>query len=238
MTDAETTLHLFNRHSVWAGFKKLAPVSLFVVIFGAAFGLAAVQTELDESVILAMSTLVLAGASQFAALELWGPQVPLLTLVITVFAINARHLLMGATLYPWLRHLPPSQRYGVMLMASDANWAMAMQAFNSRQPGIGLLLGGGLALWASWVLGTWLGVHFGGAIEDPRSLGLDMVMGCFLLAMVVGGEKNLRMLMIWIAAACASLLAYWYLPDNSHVVVGALAGGVTGIFWPEKRREH
>lgn len=238
MTNAETTLHLFNRHSVWAGFKKLAPVSLFVVIFGAAFGLAAVQTGLDESVILAMSTLVFAGASQFAALELWGPQVPLLTLVITVFAINARHLLMGATLYPWLRHLPPSQRYGVMLMASDANWAMAMQAFNSRQPGIGLLLGGGLALWASWVLGTWLGVHFGGAIENPRSLGLDMVMGCFLLAMVVGGEKNLRMLMIWIVAACASLLAYWYLPDNSHVVLGALAGGVTGIFWPEKKREH
>lgn len=71
-----------------------------------------------------------------------------------------------------------------MLMASDANRAMAIQAFNRGQPGIGLLLGGGLALWASWILGTWLGVHFGGAIEDPSSLGLDMVMGCFLLAMV------------------------------------------------------
>lgn len=62
-------------------------------------------------------------------------------------------------------------------------------------------------------------------------------MGCFLLAMVAGGEKNLRILMIWVVAAGASLLAYWYLPDNSHVVVGALAGGLLGTFWPEKRRE-
>ena len=238
MSDAETQLHEFDRRMVWAGFRQLVPLSVFVTIFGAAFGLAAVQVGLDNSLIMAMSTLVFAGASQFAALELWGSQVPVFTLAITVFAINARHLLMGATLYPWLRHLPPRRRYGVMLLASDANWAMSLQAFARGQPGMGILFGGGIALWAFWVLGTWLGVHFGGAIRDPRSLGLDMVMGCFLLAMVVGGEKNLRLLMIWIIAACTSLLAYLYLPENSHVVVGALAGGLAGAFWVEKTDEH
>jgi len=185
-----------------------------------------------------MSTLVFAGASQFAALELWGPEVPLFTLLLTVFAINARHLLMGATLYPWLCHLPSAKRYGVMLVASDANWAMAIQAFARNQPGLGLLLGGGLALWSFWIFGTWLGIYFGGVIQDPKSLGLDMVMGCFLLAMVVGGEKNLRMLLIWTVAACSSLLAYWYLPENSHVVVGALAGGIVGLVWLEQHHEH
>jgi len=238
MSDAETQLHELDRRMVWAGFRQLVPLSVFVTIFGAAFGLAAVQVGLDNSLIMAMSTLVFAGASQFAALELWGSQVPVFTLAITVFAINARHLLMGATLYPWLRHLPPRRRYGVMLLASDANWAMSLQAFARGQPGMGILFGGGIALWAFWVLGTWLGVHFGGAIRDPRSLGLDMVMGCFLLAMVVGGEKNLRLLMIWIIAACTSLLAYRYLPENSHVVVGALAGGLAGAFWMEKTDEH
>src|SRR3546814_6251221 len=70
---------------VWAGFRQLAPISIFVTLFGAAFGLAAVQTGLDNSVILTMSALVFAGASQFAALELWGTQVPLFTLMVTVF---------------------------------------------------------------------------------------------------------------------------------------------------------
>jgi hypothetical protein len=55
-----------------------------------------------------------------------------------------------------------------------------------------------------------------------------MVMGCFLLAMVVGGDKSMRMLFIWVVAGLSSLLAYWYLPENSHVVVGALAGGIAG----------
>ncbi|MBE7375093.1 AzlC family ABC transporter permease [Pseudomonas lopnurensis] len=238
MADADTNLHEFDRQTVWVGFRRLAPISLFVTLFGAAFGLAAVQAGLEDSVIMAMSALVFAGASQFAALELWGTHVPVVTLAVTVFAINARHLLMGATLYPWLRHLPPAKRYGVMLVASDANWAMSMQAFGRGQPGMGLLLGGGLALWSFWLLGTWLGIFFGGTLHDPRSLGLDMVMGCFLLAMVVGGEKNLRLLLIWIVAACASLLAWRYLPENSHVVVGALAGGVAGTLWTEKKVEH
>ena len=146
MSDNTTALHEFSRQDVWTGFKQLVPLSIFVIAFGAAFGLAAVQTGLDNPSALLMSTLVFAGASQFAALELWGVHIPIVPLALTVFAINARHLLMGASLYPWLRHLSPARRYGVMLVASDANWALAIQAFNRGQPGFGLLLGGGLAL--------------------------------------------------------------------------------------------
>src|SRR5690606_25888476 len=102
MTDADKKLHEFNYHLVWSGFKRLAPISMFVIVFGAAFGLAATQAGLDGSFIVMMSMAVFAGAAQFAALELWGDNVAIFTMVITVFAINARHLLMGATLYPWL----------------------------------------------------------------------------------------------------------------------------------------
>lgn len=225
-----------DRNGVWLGFRQLVPLSFFVTVFGAAFGLAATQSGLDNFAIVFMSALVFAGAAQFAVLDLWGAQVPLIPLALTVFAINARHLLMGATLYPWLHHLSPGRCYGVMLVVSDANWAMSMQAFGRGESGIGLLLGGGIALWLSWVVGSCLGVYFGNAIHDPVSLGLDMVMGCFLLAMVVGGERNLRMSVIWTVAAGSSLLAWRYLPENSHVVVGAFAGGVLGAFWREKTR--
>ncbi|MDF4602689.1 AzlC family ABC transporter permease, partial [Vibrio parahaemolyticus] len=107
-------LHEFTRADVWGGFTQLLPLSFFVVVFGLAFGVAAVQTGLDAFPTLLMSTLVFAGASQFATLEMWGAEVPLVPVLITVFAINARHLLMGATLYPWLRQLPPHKRYGIM----------------------------------------------------------------------------------------------------------------------------
>ena len=235
MTPSPVTAYALDRHQAWLGFKQLLPIALFVVVFGLAFGLAAPQSGLGNTAAVLMSTLVFAGASQFAVLDMWGAQVPVLPLIITVFAVNARHLLMGATLYPWLRHLPVGQRYGTMFFVSDANWAMAMQAFGRRESGLGLLLGGGIALWLAWILGSWLGLYFGNAIHDPVRWGLDMVMGCFLLTMAIGGQKNLRLLVIWAIAALASILAYWYLPENSHIVVGALAGGALGAIWMEKK---
>lgn len=237
-TDALRPLIAIDRRLAWAGFRQMVPISVFVMVFGAAFGLAATQKGLDATWTVIMSALVFAGAAQFATLDLWGPQVPIVALALTVFAINARHLLMGATLYPWLRHLPPRPRYGVMTVISDVNWALAMQAFGRGRPGLGLLLGGGIALWVSWVLGTWLGTEVGHLVADARRWGLDMVMGCFLLAMVLDGRKNLRMLAIWAVAACASLAAWRYLPENSHVVVGALAGGLLGMGWTERNRDR
>jgi 4-azaleucine resistance transporter AzlC len=235
LSNVDPDIYSLSYSQIWSGFKSLLPISSFVVIFGAAFGLAATQTGLDNSSIMLMSSFVFAGASQFATLELWGAQISLIPLIVTVFFINARHLLMGASLYPWLRHLPPIKRYSILLVISDANWALSLQAFNRGESGMGLLFGGGIALWLAWVLGTGLGFYFGNVIHHPALLGLDMVMACFLLAMVVGGQKNLRILIIWTIAACSSLLAYWYLPENSHVVVGALFGGIVGIFWKEKQ---
>ncbi|WP_319928083.1 AzlC family ABC transporter permease [Vreelandella zhuhanensis] len=216
-----------------SGFKRMAPLSLFVVAFGLAFGVAAIQRGLSGLETLLMSGLVFAGVAQFAALELWGPEIPLIALIATTFAINARHLLMGAALYPWLRHLPPLQRYTSLSVMSDANWAMAATDYQRGETNIGILVGGGIALWLAWMLGTALGVIFGSGISEPERLGLDVIMGCFMLAMLVGGKTKLSMLFPWSVAAMAALLALYFLPANSHVIVGALAGGIAGLFLPD-----
>ncbi len=220
------------------GFKHMAPVALFVVAFGLAFGVAAIQHGLSSLETLLMSALVFAGASQFAALELWGPTIPLVALIATTFAINARHLLMGASLYPWLRHLPPGQRYASLGMMSDSNWAMAAADHERGETNVGILFGGGIALWVAWMLGTLLGVVFGSGISEPERFGLDVIMGCFLLAMLVGKRKpSLDLLLPWGVAATAALLALYYLPANAHVIVGALAGGLAGVLLPDAHRQ-
>ncbi|MDR9467154.1 AzlC family ABC transporter permease [Marinospirillum sp.] len=231
MISAETRLDL---NGTWQGFKRLLPLSMFVVAFGIAFGLAAAQTGLSKTEALLMSAFVFAGASQFAALELWQVEIPLLAIIITTFAINARHLLMGASLYPWLREIPPGKRYGILTVISDANWAIAAQDYQQGERNLGILFGGGLALWLTWVAGTWLGLVLTQGIPDPEALGLDMVLGCFLLTMALGGKTNLRNLVIWSVAGGVSILALYLLPPNSHVVAGALAGGLVGAFWLEE----
>ncbi|MBB5320762.1 AzlC family ABC transporter permease [Marinobacter oulmenensis] len=230
MAEANTQLHRLDGSLIWSGFKALIPISFFVTFFGIAFGLTAKQAGLSDTLVVSMSALVFSGYAQFALIDLWGPSIPLLPMILTALAINARHFLMGATLYPWLRHHTPAKQYGVMTVASDANWALSLNAFNRGQPGLGILLGGGIAIWVFWTLGTWLGVHFGNAIASPRLLGLDMVMGCFLLAMVMSGQRDRSALIIWTTAAASSLLAYRYMPANSHVIIGTITGGVAGMF--------
>lgn len=218
----------------WLGFKRLLPLSMFVIAFGIAFGLAAVQAEMSKLEAVLMSALVFAGASQFAVLELMREEIPLFAIMITTFAINARHLLMGASLYPWLKELPTVKRYSILTLISDANWAIAVQDYQQGERNLGIVVGGGLVLWMTWVIGTWLGLVLTQGIPDPQALGLDMVLGCFLLTMAVSGKKNLRILVIWATAAIVALLALWFLPPNSHVIAGALAGGLVGAFWLPK----
>ncbi|WP_114416349.1 AzlC family ABC transporter permease [Marinospirillum perlucidum] len=234
MISAEVCL---DKRGTWLGFKRLLPLSMFVVAFGVAFGLAAVQTGLSKSEAVLMSAFVFAGASQFAALELWQEEIPLLPLILTTFAINARHLLMGASLYPWVRQVPVAKRYGLLTLISDANWAVALQDYRQGERNLGILFGGGLALWVCWVAGTFLGLILTQGIPDPKALGLDMVLGCFLLTMALGGKKDLRHLVIWSVAGATSLLALYLLPANTHVVAGALAGGLVGAFWLEDYNE-
>jgi len=223
----------FQPHRVRAEFFRLLPISLFVVAFGAAFGLAAIQKGLSPLESILMSTTVFAGASQFAAVDMWGTEVSVLPMIAVVFAINSRHLLMGASLYPMLKDVSPGKRYGLLLLLTDANWAVSAQEYQSGRRNLEVILGGGLVLWLAWMIGTGLGVYFGGLLQNPRALGLDMVLGCFLLAMALGGKKSPRILVAWLVAGAASLAAWKWLPSNMHVVVGALAGGVIGLFWLE-----
>ena len=55
--------------------------------------------------------------------------------------------------------------------------------------------------------------------------------GAFVLAMALGGKKSPRVLIAWGVAALASLAAWKWLPPHTHVVAGALAGGLIGYFW-------
>ncbi|WP_336366160.1 AzlC family ABC transporter permease [Marinobacter sp. C2H3] len=224
----------FDRRKIRSEFFRLMPISLFVVAFGMAFGLAAVQDGLSPLQSILMSVAVFAGASQFAAVDLWGATVPILPLVAVVFAINSRHLLMGAALYPMLREVSPGKRYALLLLLTDANWAVAAQDYQNGRRNLEVILGGGAVLWLAWALGTSLGVYFGGLLQHPKAFGLDMVLGCFLLAMALGGRKTPRILVAWLVAALASLAAWRWLPANTHVVAGALAGGVVGLFWTEQ----
>jgi 4-azaleucine resistance transporter AzlC len=219
----------FTRAGVWRGMRDIAPLMVAMWPYGMAFGVAALQKGVDPLSILLMSGLVFAGSSQFAALDLWVGPLGLIPIWLTTLAINARHLLYGAALYPWLRDITTAQRFPIVAVLTDSTWVYATQAEAKGERDAGVLLGAGALTWAMWVLSTAAGAYLGGAIADPKKFGIDVVMAAFFAVSLTSLWKGPDTLKPWAAAAAASLAGMWYLPAGWHVIAGGLAGGLVGV---------
>jgi 4-azaleucine resistance transporter AzlC len=219
---------ILSRDGIGRGIRQMVPLASFVLPFGLAFGVAALQAGLRAEEAVLMSLVVFAGASQFAALEFWGAQIPLVPIVLATFAVNARHLLLGAALFPWLRHRPAWERYATAALISDVNWAVSMQAHERGERDVGLLVGGGLVLWFMWVAGTVAGVTLGEVIPEPERLGMDVLLHTFFVVTLVGMWKGRETLAPWTVAAATAVVASYVLPPGWHVLAGGLAGGIVG----------
>jgi 4-azaleucine resistance transporter AzlC len=220
----------FSANGVWRGAVEIAPLAVFVLPFGIAFGVAASAKTVPPEIAVLMSGTVFAGASQFAALDLWRAPLPLAMLALTVLAVNARHILLGAALAPWLLRVPFAGRLLALLLLSDANFAQAMAARERGELDAGILFGSGLAMWVIWMIGTAVGSYGGALLGDLTRFGFDAVMVTYFTGVVLGQWKGAKDLVPWITAAAVALLCVHLLPPGWHIIGGALAGGIAGAW--------
>ena len=211
------------------GMRRTFPVAVFVVPFGIAFGAAAVESGLSVLQAIAMSAVAFSGAAQFAVLDFWPRPTAFGSLALVALALNARHVIMGAVLSPWINRLPLPRRILVLNYLSDVNFADSQPAFKAGARDAGILLGGGLVLWANWVLGTGIGAAAGSLIGDPARFGIDVVMVCFFATVVTGHLRRRNTLPPVIVAAGIAALSVDWLPTGWNVILAALAGGLAAV---------
>ena len=219
-----------TRRGLRLGVRRMLPLTLVIVPFAFAFGAAAVARGLSPLEASLMSAAVFAGASQFAALDLWAQPLPYLSIAVTVFAVNARHFLMGAALSPWVNAVPGPQRTLSLALMADLNFADAHRAFREGSRDVGILLGGGVFLWVVWLLGTAGGAAAGSQIGNLERFGLDLVMASFFAALVTGEVRQGTRLLPLVVAAGTAVAVADALPAGWSIVVAALAGGLTGAW--------
>ncbi|PWC31814.1 AzlC family ABC transporter permease [Azospirillum sp. TSO22-1] len=219
-----------SMQGVTRGAREMAFVTASVFLFGVTFGVAARGVGMEGWTALAMSMAVFAGGSQFAALDLWQAPIPWGPLLVATFAVNARHLLLGASLYPWFSGLPPWQRYAAVTLLSDANWAQTVQAHAKGERDAGYLIGSGLVMWAAWAAGTGAGAMLATlSAAALKAFGLDLIFVTFFACILVEMRRDGRDDLPWLVAAVAAVAALWWLPPHWHVLAGGVAGGVAGV---------
>ena len=216
---------------------RAAPLLPGTIIFGTAFGTIAAQKGLTLSDTVLMNALVCAGAAQLVGLEVWTNPLALGTIVSIAASppiVNARFILMGASLRPWLGPLPAWQVYPMLLLTTDATWIVGMRYRAEGGNDASVYLGGGLAIWASWVAAAVPGYLLGAVITDPKRFGFDLMLPIFFAAMLVPLWRGARRAIGWVIAGAVALVVAWLVPGWWFIVVGALAGSIAGGFIDER----
>lgn len=208
----------------------LVPLAMVLGAQGAKKGLSPVEVAL-------MTALNYAGGSEFAAVGLWASPLPVAVIVAMTFLVNSRHLLMGAALAPYLRHLPRRIVYPALFFMVDESWAISIADARSRSsrgivPSFSLpfYMCFGLMFWVTWFSCATLGAVLGPIIGDIERWGLDMAFPAIFLVLIRGMWTSARAARPWAASLVVAAGTHLLAPGAWYVPAGAVAGLIAAWF--------
>jgi predicted branched-subunit amino acid permease len=212
------------------GVSQSLPFTIVVVPFAILFGVVGTEAGLDLAQVLGFSFLVIAGASQFAALQLMVENAPVLIVVASALAVNLRMAMYSAALAPHLGAAPVWKRALVAYMNVDQTYALAVQRYEA-EPALPLsaklafFFGTCLPVVPLWYAGTLGGALAGSAI--PAEWGLDFAVPITFLALTAPALRTLAHVLAALASVTVVLLLAG-LPWNLGLLVAGLAGMMVG----------
>ncbi|QRM28710.1 AzlC family ABC transporter permease [Microvirga sp. VF16] len=222
----------FSTAGLRHGARAALPAFPGFIMFAVAFGTAAAQKGLSLGETLGLSAFVYAGASQMVGLEIW-QQVwtpsTILTIMTVTAVVNARMILLGATLQPWLKDEPLARTALNLFLITEAGWLVSTRYHSEGGRDVGVLLGCGITLWLVWLIATLTGFFAGALVPGPRRFGLDLVMPIFFGVMLVPLWKGAKPALPWLVAGLVSLIVHALVPGYVFIIAGALAGVAAGM---------
>lgn len=209
----------------WRGARLSIPVVVASAPFGMLFGAIAVDNGFTIFDAVLMSATVYGGASQLVGIELFGQKVAPWLIVLSVFAVNFRHVLYSAAIGPYIKHWPILQQAAGFFLLVDPQYAETeRKGERGETVSFAWYMGLGLPVYVCWLLDAFIGAVFGKLIPDPHALGLDFLLPLYFLGLVMSFRARPLWLPVVLASAAASIVAYVTVGSPWHVSIGAAAG--------------
>ncbi|SFA99879.1 4-azaleucine resistance probable transporter AzlC [Poseidonocella pacifica] len=212
------------------GVRDGAPFLFVIGPFGLLFGVVATEAGLNVLEALAFSVMVIAGASQFTALQLLVEDAPTFVALASALAVNLRMAMYSASMTPYLGKLPLWKRAIAAYFLVDQTYAVSLMKFE-RDPEMtpagrfAYFIGAVTPLCPLWYLFTAIGAILGNAVPD--ALALDFAVPITFLAIVAPMLRSLPHVAAAVVAIVLALVFAW-LPYNLGLFVAAIAGMMTG----------
>ena len=239
MTERKGTLLTTERQAFIAGIKACAAIAVAGALFGFVYGVLSHSKGLSTLESSLMSIFMFAGAAQMVAVSMWSfDHIHLFALISTCFIICLRFTLMGASLRLYFKNLPPWRVYASLFFLIDENWAITtMQGQRQNSPDSLIwwyYLGTSLAFYIAWIISSVVGNLLAEYISHPDRWGFDFAFTAIFLALLVGMWRTKRDALPWLCSLVVALLCADFIPGNWHIIIGALAGSLFGV-WRDYR---
>ena len=194
------------------------PLSPGPLLFGASFGLLAVDAGFAPLAAIAMSATTFAGAAQFAAVSTLQTGGGALAAIVAALLLNARYVPMSvavASIFPGshARRLVESQ------LLVDESWAIAGRTGRFEHL---MLAGSGTLFFVLWVAGTVVGAYAGN-LFDPTAIGLDAAFAALFLALLVPYLVSRRAVTAALVAGAITFVLIPVAPPGVPIVAASLA---------------
>ena len=207
-----------------AGAIDILPPLIAAAPIGLVFGTVAATKGMTVGEVMLMSATVFAGGAQFAAIEIWTDPAPVAALAVSTLLINARHVLMGASLTTKLGMFSGGQKLAGLFWMADENWALAERRARSATLTPAYWFAGAVLFWLNWVAWSGLGAMLGAMLGDPNRFGADFVFTAMFIALVAAFWRGRVTVATVIASGVMSALVYRAGLAPWHVLAGALSG--------------
>ena len=217
------------------GLIAIAPLLPGVAIFGLLYGVMARQVGLSPWEAWAMSLIVHAGSAQFTALGMWA-SAGTWAIVLTTLAINLRHLLMGASIAPYLLGLRQRWRALLALWMADESYAVSITAYRQGTGSAAYFLGANVGIYLVWPVSGLVGALVGMTVPDPTRYGLDLVFPLTFLGLLMAFVEDRKTAAVAMTAGLLAMVGSRVLAGQWHVLIAGLLASLGGIALEEMER--
>jgi 4-azaleucine resistance transporter AzlC len=212
------------------GFIAGLPFLLIGVPFALLFGVVATEAGLSVAQTLGFSILVIAGASQFTAIQLMIENAPVFIVLAAALAVNLRMAMYSASLQPHLGGASLPQRALAAYVNVDAAYALGILKFEeepdwSPKDKFLYFVGTMALMFPLWVVGTWVGAVAGDAL--PEKFDLEFAMPIMFLALTAPLVKTLAHLGTAVTSVVGALLLS-FLPSGIGILLAGLVAMAVG----------
>ena len=230
-----------TKSAYWAGVRDGLPFIVMVVPFALLFGVVGIEAGLSMAQTMSFSVLVIAGASQFAALQLMLENAAIGFVLLAALAVNLRMAMYSAALAPHLGAAPFWQRALVGYLNFDQSYMASISKYEDNPQmtlpaKVAYFLGVALVISPLWCVFTYIGARLGATV--PADIEIAFILPIAFLSMVAPMLKSLA----HVAAAFVSIIvaiSLAGLPAGSGLLIAAVCAMLTGVVvetWMERAK--